>query len=84
MFDHELVADPVQLIGRDTGRDRGCGGLHRLRRDATSDPHLLDGGVVLDLGPVYLAGAGRSTYSGRGMGEGTERRPLIAPGATLA
>ena len=34
--------------------------------------------------PVNFAGAGRSTYSGRGMAAGTPRRPLRAPGATLA
>ena len=38
----------------------------------------------LTSGPVYFAGAGWSTYSGRGMSAGTGRRGETAPGATLA
>ena len=34
--------------------------------------------------PVYVAGAGWSTYSGRGIDEGTGRRSPTVPGATLA
>jgi hypothetical protein len=46
---HELVGDPIELIGGDAGCDRLGGALHRLRRDASGDPHLLDGLSVLDL-----------------------------------
>ena len=34
--------------------------------------------------PVYFSGAGLSTYSGRGIVEGTGRRSVTVPGATLA
>ena len=34
--------------------------------------------------PVYFSGAGLSTYSGRAIVEGTGRRSVTVPGATLA
>ncbi len=37
----------------------------------------------LTSGPVYGAGAGRSTYSGRAIDAGTGRRGETTPGATL-
>ena len=46
MVDDELVADAVELVGRDAGADRSLNGIQRLRGDPAGDPHRLDGLVV--------------------------------------
>ena len=51
MVEHELVADPVDLVGRHPwGDDRGGGG-EGLRGDPAGYPHPLDRLGVFDLGP---------------------------------
>jgi len=81
---HELVGDPIELIGGDAGCNRLA--ALSIACDAMRPAILIFSTVSASLtsGPVNFAGAGRSTYSGRAMEAGTARRPLTAPGATLA
>ena len=74
MVAEELVPDPVELIGGDTGHDVGADQLEGLRGESAGDPHPLDRLGVLDLLAREPLGRGRSTYSGRAMLGGTRRR----------
>ena len=58
MVEEELVTDAVDLVRGHARRDDRGGGLHRLGRDATGDPHELDRLGVLDLGREVLVRSG--------------------------
>ena len=83
MVEQELVADPVELVVGDARARRAaptsCSACAAIR------PAMRIFSIVsasLTSGPVNGAGAGLSTYSGRGMCVGTGRRGEIVPGAT--
>jgi hypothetical protein len=56
VVEQELVADSVDLVRGDAGRDDGGGRRHGLSGDAARDPHLLDRLRVLDLRAVVPSG----------------------------
>ena len=79
----ELVADPVELVGGDARARRA--GRPSCSACAASRPATRIRSIVsasLTSGPSNGAGAGRSTYSGRGMCAGTGRRGETMAGAT--
>ena len=49
MVAEELVADPVELVGGDAGRDVGADQVAGLGGQLAGDAHPLDGVGVLDL-----------------------------------
>ncbi len=54
VVDQELVADPVQFVGRHPGLDVPADLGQSLGRDPASDPHRRDGLGVLDIGLADL------------------------------
>ena len=84
VVEQELVADPVELVGRDTRHDVASDLGQRLRGDAPATRIRSIVSASFTSGPVVRRpGAGRSTYSGRAMDAGTGRRGLMMPGVSV-
>ena len=81
MVEQELVADPVQLVGGDAGRDVAADLGHRLGRDPPGDAHPLDGVGVLDLRAAERRGRGLVDVLGPGDGGVRRAAGRAAPGS---
>ena len=74
MVDEELVADAVELVGRDAGRDRASTASSACAAIRPATRIALDGLGVLDVAARdTAAGAACPTYSGRSIEAGTGR-----------
>ena len=77
------MADPVELVGRDARARRAAptsAMASAASRPATRMRATVSASLTSD--PVKRAGAGLSTYSGRGIESGTGRRGETRPGVS--